>query len=142
MGFHVSKQEPKGKEKLFGGEPIIDNSEDEEELDENELKNRKAREVELDKHQRIIREADEKKELKRRPKALFKAKKLLFPKWTMKRIYNDVVNLSSQYWLELIVSFDLQNTQDSQFDLPIAPKAFRFHAFIKVDKHSNHGERG
>ena len=30
------------------------------------------------------------------------------------------------------MSFDLQNIQDSQLDLPITPKAFRFRAFVKV----------
>ncbi|CAH1438843.1 unnamed protein product [Lactuca virosa] len=49
----VVKQEPKGKEKLFSNDPIIDN-EEEEEPDEQELQRRKAREVEMDEHQRII----------------------------------------------------------------------------------------
>ncbi|CAI9303779.1 unnamed protein product [Lactuca saligna] len=47
---------------------------------------------------------------------------------------HDVVDLPSQYWLEPVVSFDLQNTQDSQLDVPITPKAFRFCAFVKVVK--------
>ncbi|CAI9282873.1 unnamed protein product [Lactuca saligna] len=50
--------EPKGKEKLFSYEPIIDDSE-EEELDEEELKRRKAREAELDEHQRIQSKASD-----------------------------------------------------------------------------------
>ncbi|CAH1427681.1 unnamed protein product [Lactuca virosa] len=45
---------------------------------------------------------------------------------------NQVVDMPSQYWLDPIASFDVQNTQDSQLDLPITPKAFRFRAFIKV----------
>ncbi|CAI9269354.1 unnamed protein product [Lactuca saligna] len=45
---------------------------------------------------------------------------------------NEVVDIPSQYWLELVVAFDLQNTQDSQLDLPITPKAFRFRSFVKV----------
>ncbi|CAI9290321.1 unnamed protein product [Lactuca saligna] len=81
-----SENEPKGKEKIFSEEPIIDNSEDEE-LDENELKRRKD------------------------------------------RIQNEAVDIPIQYWLELVVSFDLQNTQDSQLDL----KAFRFRSFVKVE---------
>ena len=40
--------------------------------------------------------------------------------------------MPSQYWLQSVVSFDLQNTQDSQLDLPITPKAFRFCSFVKV----------
>lgn len=38
---------------MFREEPIIDNSEDEEKLDENELKRQKAHEAEMDEHQRI-----------------------------------------------------------------------------------------
>ncbi|CAI9289457.1 unnamed protein product [Lactuca saligna] len=47
------ESEPNGKEKFFYEEPIIDNSEDEE-LDEDELKKRKASEAKLDEHQRIV----------------------------------------------------------------------------------------
>ncbi|CAI9280615.1 unnamed protein product [Lactuca saligna] len=57
---------------------------------------------------------------------------LLFPNCTLKKIQHDVVELPSQYWLDLVVSFDHQNTQDSQLDLPITPKASRFRAFLKV----------
>ncbi|CAH1440253.1 unnamed protein product [Lactuca virosa] len=71
----VVKQEPKGKEKLFNEKPLIYNSEDEEELDENELKKRKAREVELDEHQRIIREAKEKERAEKEAQATLQSKK-------------------------------------------------------------------
>ncbi|CAI9271820.1 unnamed protein product [Lactuca saligna] len=57
---------------------------------------------------------------------------LLFPKWTLKRIQHDAVELPSQYWLDPVASFDRQNSQDLQLDLPITPKAFRFRAFMKV----------
>ncbi|CAH1453517.1 unnamed protein product [Lactuca virosa] len=68
----VFKQEPKGKEKLFSEEPIVDNSEDEEELDENELKKQKAREDALHEHQRIIREAEEKERAEKEAQATCK----------------------------------------------------------------------
>ncbi|CAH1415802.1 unnamed protein product [Lactuca virosa] len=93
---------------------------------------KQAREAELDEHQRIIREAEEKERVEKEAQATLQSKKLLFPKWTLKRIQNDVVDLPSQYWLEPIVSFDLQNTQDSQLDLPITPIVFRFRAFVKL----------
>ncbi|CAI9303077.1 unnamed protein product [Lactuca saligna] len=38
----------------------------------------------------------------------------------------------SKYWLDRIASLDHQNSQDSQIEPPITPKAFRFHAFVKV----------
>ncbi|CAH1444226.1 unnamed protein product [Lactuca virosa] len=53
----IVKNEPKGTEKLFRDDPILDN-EDEEEPTEEELKRRKVCEAELDEHQRIIREAE------------------------------------------------------------------------------------
>ncbi|CAI9303284.1 unnamed protein product [Lactuca saligna] len=34
--------------------------------------------------------------------------------------------------LEPVVSFELQNKQDSQLDLPITPKAFKFCSFLKI----------
>ena len=54
--------EPKGKEKLFSEELIVDNSEVEE-PDENDLKRRKAREAEMDELQRIVCEAEEKEKV-------------------------------------------------------------------------------
>lgn len=57
---------------------------------------------------------------------------LLFHKWTLKRIKHDAVEFPRQYWLDPIASFDCQNSQDSQPDLPITPKAIRFRVFVKV----------
>lgn len=72
------KSDPKGKEKLFSQDPIIDNSE-EEELDVEELKRRKDREVELDEDQRIVRKAKAKEKVEREARSSLKRKKLLFP---------------------------------------------------------------
>lgn len=52
---------PKSKQKLFSDDPIIDNSEDEE----------------PDEYQRIVREAEQKRELKKRPKSHLKAEALI-----------------------------------------------------------------
>ncbi|CAI9293869.1 unnamed protein product [Lactuca saligna] len=127
----VIKKEPRGKENLIEEEPIIDDDEDEE-PDEAELKRRKARDAELNETQRIVKEAGEKERADKEAYATLKSKMLLFPKWTLKKIQHDVVELPSQYWLDPIASFDRQNSQDSQLDLPITPKAFRFRAFVKV----------
>ncbi|CAI9262776.1 unnamed protein product [Lactuca saligna] len=59
-----SEYDPKGKEKILFEEPIVDNS-GKEELDEDELKRRKACEAELDENQRIVREAEAKEKAKR-----------------------------------------------------------------------------
>ncbi|CAI9281669.1 unnamed protein product [Lactuca saligna] len=114
----VINQEPKGKEKLFSDEPIIDDD-DKEEPDEEELKRRKGREANINEHQRIIHEAEEKERAEKEAQTILQSKKLLFLAWTMKRIQNDAVDLTSHYLLEPIVSFDFQNTQDSQLDIPI-----------------------
>ncbi|CAH1436031.1 unnamed protein product [Lactuca virosa] len=93
----IVKNEPKGKEKLFRDDPILD-IEDEEAPTEEELKRRKVRESELDEHQRIIREAEDKDRAEKEAQATLQSKKLLFPKWTLKQIQRDAVDLPSQYW--------------------------------------------
>ncbi|CAI9276643.1 unnamed protein product [Lactuca saligna] len=113
----IFKKEPKGKEKIIDEEPIIDNEEDEE-PNEAELKRWK--------------EAEEKEKDEWEAHATLKSKMLLFPEWTLKRIQPDAEDLPSQYWLDPVASFDLQNSQDSQLDLLITPKEFRFRAFVKV----------
>lgn len=44
-------------------------------------------------------------------------------------MYNEVVDNPSIHWLEPITSFDLENTLDSQFDMPITSRAFLFRSF-------------
>ncbi|CAI9287051.1 unnamed protein product [Lactuca saligna] len=127
----IIKQYPKDKVTLFSNEPIIDDNEDEE-PDEAELKRRNARKAEIDEHSRVIREAEEKERVKKEAQATLNSKMLLFPKWALKCMQNQVVDMPSQCWLDPIASFDVQNSLDSQLELPITPNAFRFRAFIKV----------
>lgn len=91
----IFKQKPNGKGKLLGDEPIVDNSEDEEELNEDELKRRKVHETKLDENNRIIREAEEKEMADEEAQATLQSRKILFPKWNLKRIKNDAVDLPS-----------------------------------------------
>nr|KAJ0201645.1 hypothetical protein LSAT_V11C600300200 [Lactuca sativa] len=67
-----SENEPKGKEKLVNEEPILDNREDEK-LDEHELKRRKDPGAQLDEHQRIIHEAEEKEKVERESQAMLES---------------------------------------------------------------------
>lgn len=85
------KSEPKGKDKLFYEEPIVDND-DEEELDEEELKRRKAREVQLDVNQRIVREAEAKEKAEKESRSALESRKLLFPIWKLKRIQSQAID--------------------------------------------------
>ncbi|CAI9302445.1 unnamed protein product [Lactuca saligna] len=121
-----SESEPKGRDKLFFEEPIVNKN------NEEELKRRKACESELDEKQRIVREAEAKEKAERGARSTLESRKLLFPVWTIKRIQSQAIDSPNQYWLEPVVSFEIQNTQDSQLDLPFTSKAFKFHSFIKV----------
>ncbi|CAI9295294.1 unnamed protein product [Lactuca saligna] len=83
----------KGKENL-NEEPIIDDSE-EEEHDGHELKRRRGREDQMDKHQRIIREVEEKESVEHESKVTLESPKLLFPVLTLEHIMSEVVDLPS-----------------------------------------------
>ncbi|CAI9294471.1 unnamed protein product [Lactuca saligna] len=52
--------------------------------------------------------------------------------WDQKHILNETVDNPNVYWLEPVVSFDLENSMDLQLDLPITPKAFQFCSFDKI----------
>ncbi|CAI9284051.1 unnamed protein product [Lactuca saligna] len=52
----------------------------------------------------------------------------------MERILNEAIDNPNVYWLELVALFEMENTSESQLDLPITPKAFLFHCFDKVEK--------
>ena len=40
-----------------------------------------------------------------------------------------VIEAPNSHWLEPVLSFDVENSKDSQFDMPINRKAFIFHCF-------------
>ncbi|CAH1450492.1 unnamed protein product [Lactuca virosa] len=67
----VVKQEPKGKEKLF--------SEDEEELDEKEIKKRKAHEANWMSTNESSERLKKKKEMRKRLRPLFKERSFYYP---------------------------------------------------------------
>ncbi|CAI9294314.1 unnamed protein product [Lactuca saligna] len=94
--------------KLFSDDPIIDN-EEEEELDEAELKRRKDHEAEMDEHQCIIREVEAKEKAEKEAQVTLESKKLVFPTWTLKHLQYEVVDMPREYCLEPVVSFELQN---------------------------------
>ncbi|CAI9298330.1 unnamed protein product [Lactuca saligna] len=73
-----SDSEPNDKDKIFSAEPIVDNS-DEEELDEEELKRRKAREAELDDNQLIVREDEAMEKAEKEARSALESRKILFP---------------------------------------------------------------
>nr|KAJ0215179.1 hypothetical protein LSAT_V11C300140950 [Lactuca sativa] len=101
----VVKKEPKGKETLFENEPFIGDDDEDEEPDEAELKRRKVCEAELNENALIVKEAEEKERAENEAHATLKSRMLLFHRWILKRIQNKVVDLPSQYWLDLVASF-------------------------------------
>ncbi|CAI9284230.1 unnamed protein product [Lactuca saligna] len=76
--------------------------------------------------------AEAKEKLEHEAQFTLESRKLLFMEWSFKSIQNEYVDMSSQYWREPVLSFELQNTQDSQLDPPITPKSFKFCSFVKV----------
>ncbi|CAI9287627.1 unnamed protein product [Lactuca saligna] len=61
-------------------------------LDEEELERRKAREVELDENQIIVREAEAKGNVEREAQVTLESTTHLFPMWTLQRIQSEVVD--------------------------------------------------
>lgn len=90
---------------MFENEPFIGYDDEDEEPDEAELKRRKVRKAELNENARIVKEAEEKERAENEAHATLKSRMLLFHRWILKRIQNKVVDLPSQYWLDLVASF-------------------------------------
>ncbi|CAI9263071.1 unnamed protein product [Lactuca saligna] len=116
-GEHEQKPNPndtKGNEASGskGTGKLIDGDEEEEE-DEGEKLNRKYRDKELDENLPIEKEADAREKELRDAQVTLETQKYLFPPWTMERIMNEDIDNPSAYWLEPVVSFDLENTLDS-----------------------------
>ena len=58
----------------------------------------------------------------------------LFPHWSLERIQKEVIDDLSIHRLESSVSFELNNTADSQLDFPLTLKAFLFQGFSNIKK--------
>lgn len=86
----------------------------------------------MDKHQRIVCEVEEKEKTKCEAQVTLESYKILFPLWTLERIFNEAVDNPSIHWLKPVASFDLENMLDLQFDMPLTPKAFLFRSFVVV----------
>ena len=68
-------------------------------------------------------------ENKDREANLIYQRKLKFPLWSLERLRMKVIEAPNSHWLEPVLSFDVENSKDSQFDMPINRKAFIFHCF-------------
>ncbi|KAL7616781.1 hypothetical protein Lser_V15G04432 [Lactuca serriola] len=110
---------------------IVDDSDDEEETIADALK-RKARDRELDLFAKVARKAKENEKRLKEAHDLLESKKTLFPLWNLEKLIKEAIESPSTHWLEPVVSLDRENTRDSQFDMPITPKAFVFHNFLPI----------
>ncbi|CAI9303037.1 unnamed protein product [Lactuca saligna] len=54
----------------------------------------------------------------------------------MEHILNEAIDNLDIYWLELVASFELENSMDSYLDLSITLKAFQFRSFDKIENTS------
>lgn len=59
-------------------------------------------------------------------------KKTLFSLWTLERLLKEAIESPNINWLELVISFDLENKMDSHFDIPITRRSFVFHCFKPI----------
>ncbi|XP_023750787.1 uncharacterized protein LOC111899139 [Lactuca sativa] len=107
--------------------------EEEEENDDVALKIRN-KDRELDENSRIAKEAEERERKQKEAHDLLESRKILFPLWTLEQMIKEAIESPSTHWLEPVVSFDCENSRNSQFDMPITRKAFVFHFFeLTVD---------
>ncbi|CAI9291656.1 unnamed protein product [Lactuca saligna] len=116
----------KGKEKL------VDDEDEEEEEYENEKLTRKSRDAKIDENLRVTREDKERENAVHEAEETLKTEKTLFPLWSMEHILSEAIDNPRVYWLEHVVSFEFENSQNSQLGLPITLKAFQFCCFDKI----------
>ncbi|KAL7600948.1 hypothetical protein Lser_V15G23566 [Lactuca serriola] len=81
---------------------------------------------------RVAREVEEAERKQKEAHDLLESRKTLFPAWTRERMIKEAIETPSILWLEPVISFDCNNTVDSQFDMPLTRKAFIFHAFSNI----------
>ena len=82
------------------------------------LKRKNSRNVDDD-YIRVAREAEEAERKKKEAHDLLESRKTLFPAWTRERMIKEAIETPSILWLEPVISFDCNNTVDSQFDMPL-----------------------
>ncbi|CAI9279050.1 unnamed protein product [Lactuca saligna] len=117
-----------------GKEKVIDDEEEKEELSEGEKLVRKKHDSELDDILRIHKELEDQEMEAKAAKVTLETQKSFFPPWTLKRIQKEAVDEPSTSWFEPLVSFELNNTADSQLDFSITPRAFLFRCFEKIER--------
>nr|KAJ0193115.1 hypothetical protein LSAT_V11C800452990 [Lactuca sativa] len=65
-------------------------------------------------------------ENKVKEKKLLEKKKSIFPEWNIYSLQKEAIDEPSALWLEPVMSFDLENSKDVQFDMPITQRRLSF----------------
>ncbi|KAL7586246.1 hypothetical protein Lser_V15G38226 [Lactuca serriola] len=131
---HTTEPPPTGHASGSGvknkGKNIAEEDEDRETIADM-LKRKNSRNAD-DEASRVAREAEEAERKQKEAHDLLESRKTLFPAWTRERMIKEAIETPSILWLEPVISFDCNNTVDSQFDMPLTRKAFIFHAFSNI----------
>lgn len=107
---------------------VVDVEDEEEKLSESEKIIRKKRDYELDNLLRVHKELEDQEKEAEIGKVTLATQSTLFPLWSIQRIQKEVVDDPSTHCLEPSVSFELDNTSESQLDFLITRRAFLFNA--------------
>ncbi|CAI9300225.1 unnamed protein product [Lactuca saligna] len=113
-----------------------DEEEEEEDISAGATLKRKTCDIELDEIVCVAKEGEAHEKEALDAQVALETQKADFPPWSIEWILNEAIENPSVYCLEPVVSFDLENTSDSQLYLPITPKYFLFRSFEKIEKAS------
>ena len=94
----------------------------------------KKHDKELDNLLRLRKELEDKEKKAEISKVTLETQRSLFPPWIMDQIQKEAIGDLNINWLEPSISFDLENSLESQLDFPITPRAFLFRCFEKIKK--------
>ncbi|KAL7614886.1 hypothetical protein Lser_V15G06502 [Lactuca serriola] len=132
---HTTEPPPTGQASGSGvkdkGKHIAEDEDEDDETIADMLKRKNSRNVDDDVNC-VAREAEEAERMQKEAHDLLESRKTLFPAWTRERMIKEAIDTPSILWLESVISFDCNNSVDSQFDMPLTRKAFIFHAFSNI----------
>lgn len=71
----------------------------------------------MNENARIAKEAEERQRKQKDAHDTLESRKKLFPLWTLEKLIDEATEFPNVHWLDPVVSFDLENTKGSQFDI-------------------------
>lgn len=79
-----------------------------------------------------MKEEEERERKQKEANDTLESRKTLFPLWTLDTLIKEAIKSPSSFWMEPVISFDLENSKHSQFDMLITRRAFIFHCFEQI----------